>query len=49
VIDDPLLAREWGQNARRDALERFAIPRFVQDWNRALDDVVRAAGRPGRG
>ena len=42
LIDDPALAREWGRNARRDALARFGIPRFVQDWNRAFDDVVRA-------
>jgi glycosyltransferase involved in cell wall biosynthesis len=44
LIEDPALAQEWGRNARRDALARFGIPRFVQDWNRALDDVMRAAG-----
>ncbi len=36
LLDDPGLAREWGEQARRDALERFSIGRFAHDWDRTL-------------
>ncbi|HEU4459113.1 MAG TPA: glycosyltransferase family 4 protein [Methylibium sp.] len=37
---DPVLARRWGEGARRTAAERFGIERFVADWNAALRDVA---------
>ncbi|AOK30126.1 transferase [Burkholderia singularis] len=40
LIRDPGLARQWGAAARRDALERFGIERFVRDWDAALRDVT---------
>jgi len=40
LIDDPRLARHWGDGARRTARERFAIERFVSDWNNLLQEVV---------
>ncbi|HTN65384.1 MAG TPA: glycosyltransferase family 4 protein [Burkholderiaceae bacterium] len=36
LLDDPGLAREWGEQARRDALARFSIGRFAHDWDRVL-------------
>lgn len=42
----PELARRWGEAARRTALERFGIERFVADWSRVLVDVT--GGGEGR-
>jgi 2-polyprenyl-6-methoxyphenol hydroxylase-like FAD-dependent oxidoreductase len=42
---NPAEARRLGQGARRAALERFSIGRFVADWERTLAEVV---GRPMR-
>jgi Glycosyl transferases group 1 len=36
LLDDPAEARRLGEGARRAALERFGIERFVRDWNDAL-------------
>jgi glycosyltransferase involved in cell wall biosynthesis len=36
LLDDPADARRLGEGARRAARERFAIDRFVRDWNDAL-------------
>lgn len=52
LIADPARARELGQGARRRALERFHIDRFISDWDRTLREVcghapvvpVRAGG-----
>ena len=44
LLRDPALARHLGENARRYALERFSISRFIADWDRALRDVT-ATGR----
>jgi hypothetical protein len=46
LIDDHELARRWGEAARRTALERFGIERFVADWDRLLR---RVAGQVQRG
>jgi len=43
LLANPSLARQWGENARRQAVERFNIGRFARDWERAFADVV---GRP---
>ena len=41
LIDDPHLARQWGEAARADALARFSIERFARDWTAFLSEVVR--------
>lgn len=40
LLDDPALAREWGDAARRRACERFGIARFAADWDRVLREVT---------
>lgn len=40
LLDDPAEARQLGEGARRTAMERFSIGRFVSDWDRALSDVT---------
>lgn len=40
LIAEPTLARRMGEQARRTALERFHIDRFVADWCAALDEVA---------
>jgi hypothetical protein len=34
-------AREAGCAARRAALERYGLPRFLQDWDDLLAEVAR--------
>ncbi|MFL6574700.1 MAG: glycosyltransferase family 4 protein, partial [Burkholderiales bacterium] len=41
LLKDKRTARRLGDEARRTALERFGIERFVEDWSRAFEDVVR--------
>jgi glycosyltransferase involved in cell wall biosynthesis len=36
LLSDPEEARWLGDGARRTALERFSIGRFIEDWNRAF-------------
>ncbi len=45
LVADPALARRRGAAARRHALARYGLDRFVGDWNELLDDVT---ARPGR-
>lgn len=40
LLRDQAQARRLGEQARRDALERFGIGRFVRDWNAALAEVT---------
>jgi hypothetical protein len=40
LLDDPPEAARMGESARRFARERFAIGRFVADWNGVFDDVI---------
>lgn len=40
LLEEPQLARELGENARRYALERFGIQRFASDWDRLLREVA---------
>jgi Glycosyl transferases group 1 len=42
LANDAELARSWGDAARRTALERFGIERFIDDWLRVF---ARVAGR----
>jgi glycosyltransferase involved in cell wall biosynthesis len=48
LIYDPAEARRLGEGARRAARERFAIERFIRDWNDALGTVTGAARLPVR-
>jgi glycosyltransferase involved in cell wall biosynthesis len=41
LIAEPELARQWGDEARRTAEERFNIGRFIDDWMRLLAGVAR--------
>jgi glycosyltransferase involved in cell wall biosynthesis len=41
LIDDPDEARSLGEAARRAALERFGLARFLRDWDALLEDVAR--------
>lgn len=43
LLRDPKLAQQIGAEARRNALERFNIARFVADWNDALAHVTGLA------
>ena len=40
LIRDAGAARALGHAARREALERFSLARFVADWNRVFADAV---------
>jgi glycosyltransferase involved in cell wall biosynthesis len=39
LLDDPQLARAWGEAGRLYAEERFGIGRFVQDWLALFDQA----------
>jgi hypothetical protein len=41
LIDDPGLARELGAAARREAMRRFGIGRFVRDWLAVFREVAQ--------
>lgn len=47
LLADPELARERGRAARRWALARYGLARFLADWDALL--VELAAGAPGSG
>jgi len=47
LLADPAEARRLGEGARRRALERFAIARFVRDWNDAFATVTGIAAPRG--
>jgi Glycosyl transferases group 1 len=42
LIDEPALAKSWGDAARRLAHERFGIERFAADWDRVLQQACQA-------
>ena len=48
LIDDPLLARQLGEGARRAARARFSIDRFSSDWDAALRHVTGTGGSGSR-
>jgi glycosyltransferase involved in cell wall biosynthesis len=48
LLADPADARRLGAGARGTALERFAIHRFVRDWDRAFLDVTASSRQPVR-
>jgi glycosyltransferase involved in cell wall biosynthesis len=45
LIADPGEARRLGENARRFAMERFNIRRFVADWEQTFADVTMTRRR----
>lgn len=44
LIAEPALARQWGDEARRTAMARFNMDRFVRDWLEVLQQVTGNAG-----
>lgn len=49
LLADPALARWMGKHARRHALDRFGIGRFVRDWESALSFVTDVPSRGNGG
>src|SRR3712207_2025357 len=45
LVSDADEARERGDAARRAALERYGLGRFLDDWERLLAQVVPVAAR----
>jgi len=43
LLADPALARRWGEQGRRDALARFSLQRFVNDWSSLLSAVTEGS------
>lgn len=41
LLEDPDLAKKWGQAAQNTARSRFGIERFVDDWQRVLNELKR--------
>ncbi len=41
LIAEPQLARSMGENARRIALDRFAISRFTSDWEKIFTETIQ--------
>jgi glycosyltransferase involved in cell wall biosynthesis len=41
LVDEPDRAREAGQAARRAALDRYGLDRFLSDWDELLEEVAR--------
>lgn len=39
LVDDPEEARRMGDNARRAALDRYGLERFLTDWDRLIEAV----------
>lgn len=50
LLRDPCLAAKMGGAARRTALDRFSIDRFVDDWDDVLGDATgeRRRGFPAQ-
>lgn len=42
LLDDPQLAVQMGAEARKSALQRFSLNRFLSDWNQVLKNAVSA-------
>jgi glycosyltransferase involved in cell wall biosynthesis len=40
LLDDVDLARRLGENARTEALRRFGLSRFIEDWNRTFERAI---------
>jgi len=40
LLKDKNVAQAWGMGAKKKALERFSMKRFIEDWNRTLKSVV---------
>jgi hypothetical protein len=45
LLEDPAAARRMGEAARHYARERFAMQRFIRDWDEALADATGSAMR----
>jgi hypothetical protein len=42
LLANPAEARRLGEGARRRALQRFQIDRFIRDWDQTFHSVVAA-------
>lgn len=40
LIDEPELARRWGEAGRQTAMQRFNMERYVKDWMAVIDEVT---------
>ena len=40
LVEDPAQAREMGEAARKAALERYGLGRFLADWDAVLEEVA---------
>lgn len=40
LMDEPDLARSWGEAGRRTAVERFNMDRYINDWLAVIDEVT---------
>lgn len=49
LIDEPELARQWGEAGRQTAMKRFAMERFVCDWLELIDEVTGNGSGASRG
>lgn len=47
LIRDPAEAKRLGDGARKRALERFHIQRFVRDWERTFHEAAGTVGQTG--
>jgi hypothetical protein len=46
LLIDPIEARYLGEHARKVALERFGLTRFIRDWNTAFAQVTGSLREP---
>jgi glycosyltransferase involved in cell wall biosynthesis len=46
LVADPERCRSMGAAARRAALARYGLERFLADWEVVLADAAAGAGRP---
>ena len=48
LMQDPVLAKEMGENARKTVVEKFPINKFIQSWSRgvelAINDFLKRTG-----
>jgi glycosyltransferase involved in cell wall biosynthesis len=42
LIDEPELARQWGEAGRQTAIKRFGMDRFITDWLAVIDEVMES-------
>ena len=43
LIDEPELARRWGEAGRQTAMQRFNMDRYIADWMAVIAEVTGGA------